>query len=418
VAWRWLRDDGTPARRIHRALARDAWLDLRLDERLGMLLGSLFVPLVMPLLVLLCTAYLGPAVKRGYGKGYLRQVADQIALIVTRCVPPPWYYMLELHEESNRRRALEYVYRFETKRCLYPFLRTYLTSSDTIDALSDKRAFAERCARSGVPAISVLGVHTGGRYRSLDTGASGLPRRDLFLKPLQGNGGKGAERWRYAADGYSGPEGRTLSHEQLEAHLDQLAASASYVVRPLVRNHPELTDLCGGVLSTLRILTCRNEVGGFEATHAVFKMARRPNVQVDNASSGAIAARVDLATGELGRATNLGLSRDNGWWDRHPMSGAVITGRKLSQWDEALDVALRAHAAFPDLAIVGWDIALLEEGVFVVEGNKGPGIDLMQRAQREPIGNSRFGELLAFHLERAEAERERRLALPFKLRTA
>jgi hypothetical protein len=88
----------------------------------------------------------------------------------------------------------------------------------------------------------------------------------------------------------------------------------------------------------------------------------------------------------------------------------LITGRKLSQWNEAVSVALRAHAAFPDLMIIGWDIALLESGALLVEGNKGPGIDLMQRAQQEPLGSSRFGELMAFHLERARTERERRLA--------
>jgi hypothetical protein len=410
VVWALLRDDGTPARQIHRALARNAWLERSPRGQLGLVLGFLAMPVVMPLLVLLFTTRLGPGVKRVYGRGYVRQAVDQILLIVTRCVPPPWYYMLELHEDSNRRRALEYIYRFETKRCLYPFLRTYLAHPDTIEALSNKSAFAEHCGRHGVPTIPVLGVFSDGRYRGFDGEEAELPREDLFLKPLRGKGGKGAERWRYDAGVYSGPDGRRLPPERFHEHLEQLASATDYVVRPWVKNHPELSDLCGGVLSTVRILTCRNETGGFEATHAIFKMATRPEAQVDNSTAGAIASRIDPATGELGRATNLGLGRDSSWWDRHPVSGGVIAGRKLSQWNEAASLALRAHATFPDLAIIGWDIALLEDGAFLVEGNKGPGIDLMQRAQREPLGNSRFGELMVFHLERARAERERQLA--------
>jgi hypothetical protein len=309
VGWLLLRDDGSAARRIHRTVARISWLDSGPMGRLALVVGFLAMPVVMPLLVLFCTARLGPAVKRAHGRGYVRQALDQIVLIVTRCVSPPWYYMLEFYDDTNRHRALEYIYRFETKRCLYPLLRSYLAQPDTIEAMSNKRAFSERCARYGVPTIPVLGVACDGRYRSTDAGESGLPREDLFFKPLRGKGGKGAERWRYEGDMYVGPEGRALTREQLSEHLEQLASRTDYVVRPWVKNHPELSDLCAGVLSTVRILTCRDEKGGFEMTHAVFKMARRPNVQVDNASSGAIAARVDLTTGELGRATNLGLSR-------------------------------------------------------------------------------------------------------------
>jgi hypothetical protein len=51
--------------------------------------------------------------------------------------------------------------------------------------------------------------------------------------------------------------------------------------------------------------------------------------------------------------------------------------------------------------VIGWDIAILDEGPRLIEGNKGPDVDLIQRPLRGPIGSGRFGALLAYNLERA-----------------
>ena len=68
-------------------------------------------------------------------------------------------------------------------------------------------------------------------------------------------------------------------------------------------------------------------------------------------------------------------------------------------WPETMDLAIQAHRCFPDYVVIGWDIAVLEDGPCVIEGNRGPDVDIHQRTCRGPIGNGRFGELLAFNLE-------------------
>ena len=69
-------------------------------------------------------------------------------------------------------------------------------------------------------------------------------------------------------------------------------------------------------------------------------------------------------------------------------------------WQETIDLAVRAHRIFPDYVLIGWDIAIVEDGPCVIEGNRGPDVDIHQRTSRAPIGDGRFGELLAFNLER------------------
>jgi hypothetical protein len=156
-----------------------------------------------------------------------------------------------------------------------------------------------------------------------------------------------------------------------------------------------------GALATVRLLSCRNAQGEFEVTNASFRMAANPKSAVDNIHAGGIATPVDLAIGRLGPASDLGLGPKFAWHDTHPVTGAQITGRILPFWPETMALARRAHAKFSEWAVIGWDIAILDEGPRLIEGNKGPDVDLIQRPLRGPIGNGRFGALLAFNLEQA-----------------
>ena len=58
------------------------------------------------------------------------------------------------------------------------------------------------------------------------------------------------------------------------------------------------------------------------------------------------------------------------------ISGGTIAGRKLLYWSETIDLVQRAHAAFPDRVIIGWDVAILADGPCLVEGNGGPDLDI------------------------------------------
>jgi hypothetical protein len=72
-------------------------------------------------------------------------------------------------------------------------------------------------------------------------------------------------------------------------------------------------------------------------------------------------------------------------------------------WNELCDLVHRAHSAFDDWVVIGWDVAITAEGPRLVEGNSGPDIDLIQRPLRMAFGDTRLGELLAFHLNRSES---------------
>ncbi len=403
--WTFLPETGSAANFVHRCFRREVWREAGPRGVLRLGAGLLLWAPALAVLAAFCTWRRGAAVRASTGKGVARQLLEQVGLAVRHAILPPWYYMFDLYDPALRARAAEYVNRFETKSALYVFIRKYEAptgSPRTTSFLRDKAAFADWCRAHDVAAAPALPVPEDGRLDLARVPA--FQKTGLFAKPRSGAGGRGAERWTSRGDGrYEGSGGRVLAEDALCAHLGALARRKPYVVRPLVENHPELADLSSGALNTMRIYTARNERGGFEATHAVYRMAQGRDAVVDNFHAGGIAARVDLETGELGLATDMGLTRRSAWLERHPLTGARISGRRLPYWKEAVELARRAHAAFADQAIVGWDVALLVDGPQLIEGNKSPDLDIVQRITQQPVGDDRLGELLAWNLKRALA---------------
>jgi hypothetical protein len=167
-------------------------------------------------------------------------------------------------------------------------------------------------------------------------------------------------------------------------------------------NHPALDDISNGALATVRLLTCRDENDKPEATNAAFRMAIGNSV-VDNFHQGGLATEVNVETGLIGIASDIGLRPDVGWRDTHPVSGAPFAGRTLPHWQDVVALAVKAHEAFPERVVVGWDVAMLADGAMIIEGNGKPDLDIHQRAARAPAGNSRIAHLLAFNVKRALA---------------
>jgi hypothetical protein len=225
-----------------------------------------------------------------------------------------------------------------------------------------------------------------------------LPRIDLFVKPVQGTGGKGAERWDCCGAGYKSRTCGFVSESEFLDRLRRRSRSRPMLVQPRVRNCEELADLNNDALSTFRIVTCLDESDRPEVVAAVMRMAIGDNDCVDNFHSGGIAAAVDPASGKLGSASDLGMNARRGWADRHPDTGARIRGRLVPQWKEACGLAQRAHRAFDDRTIVGWDIAPTEDGPIIIEGNGSPDLDIVQRTTRSGLADSRLSRLLSHHL--------------------
>jgi putative polysaccharide biosynthesis protein len=397
-------NDVSPAEYIHGCFSREL---RRQYGRWSFVLALAGVGLWAPYVLggmLRATWLNGGAIRRRTGKSIVRQMCEQGRTAMLHAIPPRWYYTFELFDDGRRRRSAAYLQRGETKRGAFLLLKH--AQPGPLSPLTDKVAFAARCSAHHVRAIPVLFALQDGAIVGAGNDDLRPPAADLFVKPNHGKGGRGAESWLYRRGRYEGADGAMLSEAELLRHLRGIPAKEGLVVQPRRVNHAAMADLNNGALATVRVVTCRNEHGRFEATNAVLRMAQGRNHVVDNFHAGGLAAKVDVATGTLGLATDLGVRPGSGWRATHPNSGARIADRVLPCWDETVALAVRAHAAFADRIVIGWDVGIMPDGPELVEGNGGPDLDIIQRTHREPIGDARLGQLLAFHLRRLAAERD------------
>ena len=372
---------------LHAAFGDRYWHPRSYSEWTELAAGILLWPIILIAACAWFTARNGGAIRKRYGKPIRAQLFEQLQLYFSDGVLAPWYYIFSLHSDGALR-AGTFLPRFETKTCLFRELKQSNKSP-----LNDKGQFAEFCNEHLLRCVQTI-MCLDGRDRGRV-----LPDRDLFVKPLKGRGGNGAERWdRIAPDLFRGPRAETCYGRELLVQLIERSRRDPLIVQPRLSPHPDLLEITSGALPTVRVLTCLDPSGEPEVMTAMARTSFGSNRTVDNLHAGGIGALVDLETGLLSKASDLGSDAHLGWISVHPDSRAAIEGKRLPYWSEVKQFARDAHRAFSDRVVVGWDIAILEDGPILVEGNGNPDLDILQRFMSIGLREHRLAELLAHHL--------------------
>ena len=79
------------------------------------------------------------------------------------------------------------------------------------------------------------------------------------------------------------------------------------------------------------------------------------------------------------------------------------TDRRLSCWNDVVDLGIRAHDHFDPFHSIGWDIAIAEDGPVLVEGNHNWGVMIGQYPRLTPLGWTRLPGDIRHRLEGAAA---------------
>jgi hypothetical protein len=372
---------------LHSAFARRYWHPDGIAEWSELIAGLALWPFGLLAAMAWFTWRNGPAIRARYGKKVREQLSEQLSLYFSDGVLAPWYYIFSLHDEGAQR-APTFIQRFETKSCYFRILKRWKGTP-----LNDKSRFAQFCAEHDLRSVPTL-LHLEG-----ERPPARLPDEDLFVKPADGRGGRGAERWdRVAPSTFSGPGADSISGDRLLERLVERSREHALIVQPRLRPHQELLEITAGALPTIRVLTCLNADSEPEVMAAMMRTSFGKNRTVDNLHAGGIGALVDLDSGKLSKSSNLGSDARLGWFSTHPDTGASIEGRVVPLWDEVKEAAVAAHRQFSDRVVVGWDIAVLDDGPILVEGNGNPDLDILQRYMRIGLRQQRLAELLAHHL--------------------
>lgn len=140
-----------------------------------------------------------------------------------------------------------------------------------------------------------------------------------------------------------------------------------YIAEEVLIQHPRLAELNVSSVNTIRVLTFCGEI-----ISCVLKVGRYGAV-VDNMSSNGIYGNINIEYG-LTDSTFYDIHLNE--YVFHPTSGRRLIGVEIPHWNELKALIQKAAQVFPDAGYIGWDCAVLQDKVVVVEANEIPGHDL------------------------------------------
>jgi len=162
----------------------------------------------------------------------------------------------------------------------------------------------------------------------------------------------------------------------------------------LLEQHQAL-NIFPPALNTLRVITHIGQDGMVDVAACFLKIARTGH-RIDNMHHGAIGAHVNLTSGHLERGFG-GLGRAR--FTHHPDTGAAIEGFQVPFFAEAVELAKRAHPLLQSPSLIGWDVAVTDEGPKIIEANSYLALWTTQKGG-QGLGNSRLGQHISAILKR------------------
>lgn len=188
-----------------------------------------------------------------------------------------------------------------------------------------------------------------------------LDKNNEFMhKPVDGLGGHDVEKI------------KTSDISNRKEFFNKLKETNSFVEGYIIQNK-EVAKFSPTSVNTIRIMTYANN----NKSHIFYAAMRIGNgtSSVDNFHQGGMGVAVNIKTGKLtGRAINK-LGEE---FDIHPVTKVKFDGFTIPHWDYIVKMVEEAALVNQNIHVVGWDVAVTEDGATFVEGNRRPGWDLVQ----------------------------------------
>jgi hypothetical protein len=284
-------------------------------------------------------------------------------------------YDLDRHGPEGYVSDLQRVYR--TKRMVHPRLQ---------DVINNKLTTHLLLGTMDIRSAKLLGVYWRGAVHrfpgeerlELADYLRSLPAGErVFFKLIAGAEGHNIFSVRRLDQAQWSVSGDVLSLDDTVAVLTQ---KRPMIVEEGLVQHAKQAALFDGSVNTIRVLTVldvENDHQPFIAM-AVQRIGTRRSEPVDNWTQGGLSARVDVDTGQLGRASRLPDTDELEWFDAHPDTGAPITGVEVPYWPEIRDMVLHAGRVLSFMEYIGWDIVVTPDGPVVLEANINTGMNVLQ----------------------------------------
>ncbi len=161
------------------------------------------------------------------------------------------------------------------------------------------------------------------------------------------------------------------------SELKKILSSGVWLVQKKISSHKALRMINNSALNTTRIVTIRDKKGPIYLTG--FQAFARGAAVTDSGSGGSIYVGIDI---EKECLKEYGLYNTGDpvctFLNKHPDSGITFKDHKIPFLKEAIQLCIKAHNLLYNNFIIGWDVAITDDGPVIVEANERPGMNIVQ----------------------------------------
>lgn len=246
----------------------------------------------------------------------------------------------------------------------------------------DKGKFYTICMNMNMP-IPKLYANVFKHYKSVSFIDSNFVKRDelikfireklpgeFVIKPCMGERGLFLNIYTKTSTGIINQLGNSISEQEIYDSMMNHKRFDSFIVQERLKNHPYFLKVHpSDYLHTIRIITFINPAGKFEILHTHIDLATGKNFASQKGD-----LRIKIAKNDGVLEYGILLDKCYGGFKKvyeHPESGKNFRDFKLPLWNEILSLSNEAALNFLPWRTLGWDFAITEEGVKILEANIG-----------------------------------------------
>lgn len=302
---------------------------------------------------------------------------EQVIHIIKYGYPDDFYFLygFDIKNFRNQNEYVDYTIFMERRRIMnnkYPF--------PPIPILRDKSLFGIVANAYNIETPENIGIITNGNIYIFSNKETidfksyiEANKVDVFMKKIDGECADGVYHLTSSKNYYT-----INSENKSSIEINEIVKEGVFLLQSSIKSqHKDIDAIFSKSVNTIRLVTINDfkEDRIFPLT-AVLRVGKGNNC-VDNWAAGGLSIGIDIASGTLKK---YGFYKP-GYGTKateHPDTGIVFEGYKIPYFQEALEMALKYHRILSNVHSIGWDIAVLENGPTIIEGNDNWEISLME----------------------------------------
>ena len=244
--------------------------------------------------------------------------------------------------------------------------------------MRNKSLFTTLCNSWGFPTVKDLAKIKDGIY--YDTEYSSVyqmleTNNNLFVKPIDSKKGQDIHKIDYINNQiYIDNEIR--SYEDLESFMNEISYQNEFLIQKRIIQHPQISSIYEKSINTLRVVTINNLKSYNPDDIYVLGVELRVGANgnfTDNISVGGL----KIGVNDSGYLCKYGYfnHKYGTKTPKHPDTNIIFEGYTIPYYNEAVDLCKQFHSKIKDIHLIGWDVAITEDGPIFIEGNDSCGTD-------------------------------------------